>query len=104
MLSIVWICIFMFLLIALVFIAGTFYGMSDCDTIGQWLKEERDIIKETNQEMKAEKAFIKANPLCSQCQTEGKYHKSTRMWTKTDTPIALCDQHYLETRTKYYES
>lgn len=53
--------------------------------------------------MQAEKAFIKANPLCMSCQKNGKYKKATRMWAKDETPLALCDEHYKQLLEKRLE-
>ena len=95
-----WILVIMVVILILfaIFNIGALYGLSDCDSIKDWIKEEYSLCKKVNQETKAEKAFIKANPLCEKCQKKGIYKKATRMWTGDGKPIPLCDNCYVETK------
>lgn len=88
--------------ILLIFIIGALYGMDDAPSFYVWVKEQWHLGMEMHEERKAERAFIKVNPLCEKCKTNKIFKKSTHMWTKTEEPIALCDECYERALHEFY--
>ena len=82
------------------FIIGMLYGESGCPSIRSWIKDEVKTMKE-------EKAFLKANPLCTKCKQKGKLIKARHMcnWTDVDgiSPVPLCGDCMLEEMHKGHD-
>lgn len=96
--------VFMFSVVIIVsgmicFIIGMLYGESGRPSVRSWLKDEIRNVKE-------EKAFLKANPICIKCKQKGKLTKARHMWkwTYVDgvSPVPLCYACMMEEMHKDY--
>jgi len=81
-------------LICLAFMFGTLYGLDGAPNFREWVKERIRLNRKENQEFKAKKQYLKANPLCTVCMQEGKFVKATQVWQETNGNLQpRCDKH-----------
>jgi len=89
---------FVILSVIAAFTVGVLYGESGCGSIVGW-------VKQLVHDLKEEKAFLKAHPLCVKCQQKGLYRKSKYMWRWTYvngiSPVALCSKCMQEEAHKF---
>ena len=87
------------LLVFLVIEGAVLYGMDlgngFCDNFIDWIKKNHRINKEIVEETKAEKAFLKANPLCRECQKSGRYRKAEYCNREGTELIPACREHHI---------
>ena len=92
------------LFIALIISVAVIYGMelATNDKINNfidWLKYEYRLSRDIAEETKAEKAYLKAHPLCIDCQKQGKYRKAKYCTASRKGEIVpVCSEH-LQQRT-----
>ena len=100
--TIVFLIVIAICLLGLAFIVGELYGLDNEPNFWAWVKEQHKMAKDASAELKAERAFLKANPLCVRCSREKRYRKAKHMWTRQDTPEALCDECYKKAEEDYF--
>ena len=101
----VWLALFCILLLALLIgeciLYGIDLGTGYCDNFIDWLKKNHKFNKEWNAEQKAYKAFLKANPLCKECQLNGKYVKAKYCNHVGNLLVPVCSDHYVSTYDRH---
>lgn len=95
----IWVGILGFLVLAIVVLQLISYGMDlgigYCDNFVDYIKKNHKFNKEWNAEQRAIRAFLKANPLCRECQNNGKYRKSEYCNRDGNELIPVCKEHYV---------
>lgn len=86
--------------LALIILTAELYGMDlatdkDCNNFIDWIRIQHRLNKEIAAELKAERAFLKANPLCRECLQQGKYRKATYCTKGENELIPACKEHYV---------
>lgn len=79
---------------------GMDLGMGYCDNFVDWIRKEHRLNKEIAEELKAEKAFLKVNPICEKCRQNGKLRKAVYCDQEETKFIPVCEEHH---RSQYEE-
>ena len=95
----IWVAIFAILIISLIVLQlisyGMDLGMGYCDNLIDYIKKNHKFNKEWNAEQRAIKAFLKANPLCRECQNNGRFRKAEYCNRDGNELIPACKEHYV---------
>lgn len=96
------ICV-LFLMLTVAVLYGMDLGIGWCDNFIDWVKKEYKLSKEIADENKAERAFLKANPLCRECQNNGKYRRAEYCNHNGNELIPACREHFISMYARHQQ-